>query len=89
LELIRHGANKAFVAGRLGTPLHQAALCSHLIILKSLLDYGCPLDTLNTTGYTVLHAAASGGDVDVIRELINRGCDVNATNKDMEQTKPL
>ena len=80
LELIRRGADKAIVAGSLGTPLHQAAIKGHLVTLRALLEHGCSLDILTTTGCTVLHHAAEGGNVPVINELIDRGCNVDATD---------
>ena len=43
----------------------------------AMLEEGCPLDS-NSVGCTVLHAAATGGNVDFVRELVVRGCDVNA-----------
>ena len=81
MELIRHRADKTIVAGRYGTPLHQAAIEGHLITLRALLEHGCSIDILTTTGRTVLHHAASGGNVAVINELIDRGCNVNATDE--------
>ena len=39
---------------------------------------GCPLDVVDTADATVLHYAADGGNVDLVRELVVRGCDVNA-----------
>ena len=33
---------------------------------------------MNSAGATVLHFAAKGGNVDLVRELVVRGCDVNA-----------
>jgi ankyrin repeat protein len=48
LELMRHGADNAVVAGTFGTPAHQAAIGGHLTTLRALLDHGCPLDTLST-----------------------------------------
>jgi ankyrin repeat protein len=60
LELMRHGADNAVVAGTFGTPLHQAAIGGHLTTLRALLELGCPLDTLTTIGCTVLHHAAEG-----------------------------
>ena len=81
LELIRCGADKTILAGNFGTPLHQAAIEGHLITLRALLEHGCSIDTLTTTGRTVLHHAAEGGTV-VINELIDRGCNINATDED-------
>ena len=40
---------------------------------------------MDSVGVTVLHAASQGGNVDFVRELVVRGCDVNA----VEQTVVL
>ena len=84
LELIRLGAEKAFVAGRFGTPLHQAALGGYASTAKALLKEGCPVDVVSTTGATVLHAAAVGGSVEVIREVLSTNCNINAIDNDGE-----
>ena len=82
LELIRHGANRAIVAGLGGTPLHQAAGNGHVLTVKALLNAGCPVDVVDSNGATVLHAAAKGGNAEVIRELLSKGCDINSTDND-------
>ena len=84
LELIRLGAEKAFVAGRFGTPLHQAALGAYACTVKALLKAGCPVDVVATTGATVLHAAAVGGSVEVIRDVLSTNCNINAIDNDGE-----
>ena len=33
---------------------------------------------MSSAGATVLHGAAEGGNVELVRELVGRGCDVNA-----------
>ena len=82
LELIRHGANRAIVAGLGGTPLHQAAGNGHVLTVKALLNAGCPVDVVASNGATVLHFAAKGGNAEVIRELLSKGCDINSTDND-------
>ena len=47
-----------------------------------MLEEGCPLDVVSAAGATVLHFAASGGNVDLVKELVVRGCDVNAVKAD-------
>ena len=42
-----------------------------------MLEEGCPLDVVTCAGATVLHFAASGGHVELVRELVGRGCNVN------------
>jgi hypothetical protein len=58
LELMRHGADNAVVAGTFGTPLNQAACGGHPITLRALLDHGCSLDIVSTRGpgRTVLYS---------------------------------
>ena len=88
LELIRLGADKAITVGRWGTPLHQAALLGRASTVKALLNAGCPVDAVkDSMGASVLHFAASGGDITIIEELVRRGCDVNGT--DSEGQTPL
>jgi ankyrin repeat protein len=58
-ELLTHGADKDAFAGHFGTPLHQAALKSHLLTLKALLDEGCNVCAVDEVGRTPLHCAAT------------------------------
>ena len=76
-ELIRNGASKSVVADIYGAPLHQAAIKGHVETAVAMLEEGCPLD-MSSDGATVLHFAAAGGNVELVRELLGRGCDVNA-----------
>ena len=87
LELIRHGAEKAIIAGKAGTPLHQAAGLGHVSTVKAMLKAGCPVDVVNSDGVSVLHAASMYGYVEVMAVLLSKGCDVNAT--DYEGNTPL
>ena len=81
LELIRHGARKDLVAGVRGTALHQAAQYRHLSTVRTLLKAGCPVDVKCSNGFSVLHSAAGGGNVEVIQEL-GHVCNVNMANTD-------
>ena len=47
------------------------------LLIVAMLKEGCPLD-IDSSGQTVLHSAATGGHVEVMKELVGRGCDVNA-----------
>ena len=85
LELIRQGAEKAVVAGEIGTPLHQAAAVGHVLTVKAMLKAGCPVDVVSTTGATSLHWAAAGGSVEVIREVLSTNrCNINAIDNNGE-----
>ena len=46
-------------------------------MLKWLLDRGANPNVVTEKGYSVLHLAASRGDLDIIRLCLNRGADVN------------
>jgi ankyrin repeat protein len=72
------------IAGRYGSPLHMAALGGHKEISRALLDWGCPVHTLNSQGESVLHFCAQNhsktGNADAIELLVlfvERGLDVN------------
>ena len=83
-ELLRLGAQASMtmVAGKYGTPLHQAALKGHKEIVSVLLDAGCPIDVVTIKGHSALHVAAGGGAVEVLGVLIERGLDVNQEDND-------
>ena len=78
-ELLRLGgrASMTKVAGAYGTPLHQAALGGHKKVMSVLLDEGCPIDVVNSSGQSVLHSAAEGGHVELVYWLVECGLDVN------------
>ena len=82
LELIRHGTEKAIVAGAFGTTLHQAAGGGHVSTVKAKLETDCPVDVVDSNGCSVLHAATAGGNAEVVREVLSTGCDMNATAND-------
>ena len=83
-ELIRKGANKSVVAGIFGTPLCVAAYKGHAETVVAMLEEGCPLHfEVDFKGNsTALHWAAKGGHFEVVREMVVRGCDVNAVDAD-------
>ena len=82
LELIRHGANKAIVAGTGGTALHQAVGNGHVSTVKVMLKAGCPVNVVDNNGASVMHAAAKHGHAEVIKELLSKGCNLNVTDND-------
>ena len=83
-ELLRLGgkASMTKVAGTYGTPLHQAALGGHMKVMSVLLDEGCPIDVVNSSGWSILHFAAQGGHVELIGWLVECGLDVNGEDAD-------
>ena len=44
----------------------------------AMLEEGCPIDAVSNDGSTMLHFAAEGGHVEVLRKLVIKGSDVNA-----------
>ena len=83
-ELLRLGgkASMTKVAGTYGTPLHCAAFCGHKKVMSVLLDEGCPIDVVSSSGQSVLHFAAEGGHVELLGWLIECGLDVNGGDAD-------
>ena len=81
MELLRHGANKAIVAGT-GTPLHQAVGHGHVSTVKVMLKADCPVDVVASNGASVLHFAAQVSNVEVISVVLSTGCDINTTDSD-------
>jgi hypothetical protein len=68
-------------------PVHRAAMCGSLEILKFLLDQINNPDILRKTmdmqsllGYSTLHWAARYGHHDIVEYLIDKGCDTGLTN---------
>ena len=60
------------------TPLHYART---RLAAKMLLDHDAAVDARNNDGATPLHLATLHGHLNVTRELLKRGADVNAANK--------
>ena len=46
--------------------------------ILAMLEEGCTFVVLSSDGSTVLHFTDSGGHNEVVRELVSKGCDVNA-----------
>ena len=44
----------------------------------AMLEEGFPNDIVNSAGATILHWAAAAGNDEIVRELVGRGCDMNA-----------
>jgi len=64
------------------TPLHYAACCGHLKIVKLLLRRRADVDFKDYIGKTPLHGAAEGGCFQIIELLIKHGADVNIKSND-------
>ena len=79
-ELIRSGAALSVVPGGRGTPLLIAAYNGRAESAAAILEEGCPIEEVKKN--TVLHIAAGCGHINVVRELVSRGCDENAVDDD-------
>jgi hypothetical protein len=59
-------------------PVHLAARRGDIAAVRSLLDSGNPVDSVDDRGLTPLHAAAMAGQTEVAGLLLDRGADPNA-----------
>lgn len=76
--LLQHGADTRIADNGGTTPLHAASSRKPLEIMQSLLPYAVKnhqLDTLNQTGSSALHQAASAGRSAHVKLLITAGAD--------------
>lgn len=80
--LFKHGASPDIADHEGETPVHSIALAGTLKDLELYLhhsrDADAALRRCNSHGESVLHYAAAGGNVDVVKFLVGRGLDVNA-----------
>ena len=51
-------------------------------VVRALIDAGADVQRKGPFGYTALHAAAQGGFLEVVQELVRRGANVNCKNND-------
>ena len=58
----------------------SAALAGDLAVVQLFVEAGMPVYTADARGWTVLHWAAFGGDLEVVKYLLSQGADVNAWN---------
>jgi len=63
-------------------PLGTAAFVRSVRLARLLLDAGADADARGEGGFTALHAAAQNGDEELIRELLARNADREATTRD-------
>ena len=58
--------------------VHYAAVAGHVGIIRRLLQEGCPVDSTNSRGRSLLHTAAFYGSNEVAVELIERGANLES-----------
>ncbi|EQC25271.1 TKL protein kinase [Saprolegnia diclina VS20] len=63
------------------TPLHKAAMCDRLEIVRFLLEKGANIEAKSTYLDTPLHYASYNNHVEIVRLLLAYGANVNATTK--------
>ena len=82
--LLRLGGRESMtkVAGKRGTPLHQAVGKGHKDIVSLLLNEGCPIYVVDSGGASVLHFAAEGSQIHIMEMLTEQGLDVNIGDKE-------
>lgn len=69
------------------TPLHGAARCGNLAIVKLLLDCDADVNAVDDFGYTPLTIAAQWGHNEVVKELVEKGAIVHSYANDL--THPI
>ena len=83
--LLRLGGRKSVeeVAGKHGTPLHQAVARGDMDIVSLLLDEGCPINVVDSEGRSVLHYAAQYGQVHnetIFKKLVDFGGNIHLSD---------
>ncbi|OTA97985.1 hypothetical protein M426DRAFT_37785, partial [Hypoxylon sp. CI-4A] len=65
------------------TPLHCAAICGHINVIKFLHERGANINARTSHGHLPLHLAVMNGhfEAEVVRALINRGADLNCAGR--------
>ena len=62
------------------TPVYHALINKHYPVVDFLLDSGCRVNTVDEHKRTLLHVAASYGNLDVTRKLLDLGAHINASD---------
>ena len=70
-----------------GDKFHKAAAKGDSKFIQSCLDAKTPINSVEGNGWTALHAAASNGKVEMVKQLLNAGA--NSALKDKNGKTPL
>lgn len=90
--LLDHGANINAKDEHGEPPIEDAATVGNLEVYQLLVARGAKVDVgTNKNGFSILYSACVGGNIEIIKDLIDRGADVNAvgTNVDGVKSSPL
>ncbi len=74
--LIKNGANPSLKDSQNRTPLEYAVLRNKIAVVETLMNL-VPYDVKGPEGSTLLHAAASQGNDELVQTLLERGADPN------------
>jgi ankyrin repeat protein len=85
-RLLAAGANVNAANDLAITPLYLASANGHAAIVQALLAKGAAADAASATGVTPLMEAARTGSLEAVRALLQRGANVNAHERDRQQT---
>eukprot|EP01095_Lingulamoeba_sp_RSL-Kostka_P013373 TRINITY_DN552_c0_g3_i1.p1 TRINITY_DN552_c0_g3~~TRINITY_DN552_c0_g3_i1.p1 ORF type:complete len:346 (+),score=99.19 TRINITY_DN552_c0_g3_i1:363-1400(+) len=81
-RLIDEGANvNQKIKGMKSTALHFACFYNHINIVRMLVEAGCEIDCVNSSGITPLHWTIDRGYSGIAKYLIERGCTLTDHNK--------
>ena len=64
------------------TPLHDAAACNSLEVVKYLISLGCDVNVKTPMSITPLYDAAWSNSLEVVQYLISQGADIHARDYD-------
>lgn len=87
--LLKHGANVNAQSASGNSPLHSAVLHGHSQVVELLVEWAgdaLKLEEPNENGHTPLMEAASAGDVECVRILLDAGANVNTHSHEFKET---
>ena len=87
-RLLGHTAVVNYLRPKTEEAFIDAAMNGNLAVVKSLVTSGISVDT-KSSGFTALHRAASGGQLEVVKYLVGQGASLTATNSDGRTARDL